>query len=72
MKNLLYNAIAQVSASQIIALDWIHSKVLFVHVFLYGVIRLTMAKVGFFLMNLLDKEKTQAAEAMVENAQQLK
>ncbi len=72
MKNLLYNAIAQVSARQIMALDWVHSKVLFVHVFFYGIIRVTMASVGYFLMNLINKETTQAAEAIVENAQELK
>ena len=72
MKNFLYNAIAQVSARQILALDWIHSKFLFVHVFLYGLVRVAMASVGYFLLNLIDKKKTVAAEELVENAQELK
>ena len=72
MKNFLYNTVAQVSARQILALDWIHSKVLFVHVFLYGLIRVTMASVGYFFMNLLDKEKTAAAGQTIEKSQELK
>lgn len=72
MKNFLYNAIAQMSARQILAFDWIHSKVLFVHVFLYGSIRVLMASIGYFLLNLIDKKKTVAAEEMVENAEELK
>ena len=72
MKNFLYNAIAQVSARQILALDWIHSKFLFVHVFFYGLARVAMASVGYFLLNLIDKKKTVAAEELVENAQELK
>ena len=72
MKNFLYNTVAQVSARQILALDWIHSKVLFVHVFLYGLIRVTMASVGYFFMNFLDKEKTAAASQAIEEPQELK
>jgi len=72
MKNFLYNAIAQVSARQILVLDWIHSKLLFVHVYLYGLIRVLMASVGFFLLNLIDKEKTQKAQETLANAQDLK
>ena len=72
MKNLLYNRIAQVSAVQILMLDWIHSKVLFVHVFLYGLIRLTMGTVGYFLLNLLDREQTEKVTEMADNAEALK
>ena len=72
MKNFLYNRIAQVSAVQILMLDWIHSKVLFVHVFLYGLIRLTMGTVGYFLLNLLDREQTEKVTEMADNAEDLK
>lgn len=72
MKNFLYNAIAQVSFRQILALDWIHSKVLFLHVFFYGLIRVLVASVGYFLLNLIDKKKTTAAEELAENAEELK
>lgn len=72
MKNFLYNAIAQVSARQVLVLDWIHSKVIFVHVFLYGLIRVSTASVGFFLLNVIDKERTQKEEETIANAQDLK
>lgn len=72
MKNFLYNTVAQVSSRQILALDWVHSKVLFVHVFLYGLIRVTMASVGFFLLNFIDKDKTVQAEQTIEKSQELK
>lgn len=72
MKNFFYNVIAHVSARLITTLDWIHSKMIFVHVFLYGLIRVSVATTGYFLMNLIDKKQTEAAEAFVENAEELK
>lgn len=72
MKNFLYNAIAQVSAFQLLVLDWIHSKVLFTHVYVYGAIRVAIASVGYFLLNLIDKKQTAAAEEQVEHSQELK
>jgi hypothetical protein len=71
MKNFLYKVTTEASARQILALDWVHSKVLLVHVFLYGLVRLIMASVGFFFMNVIDKEKTAAAEALLERTEEL-
>ena len=72
MKNLLYNAIAQVSAFVILTLDWIHAKVLFVHVFTYGLIKMAVGRTGFFLLNLLDREQTERVQEMAENINDLK
>lgn len=72
MKNFLYSSIATVSGFQILALDWIHSKVIFVNIFLYGLIRTVMAKTSLFLLNLIDREQTERAQTSLTSVEDLK
>ena len=72
MKNFLYSSIATVSGSQILALDWIHSKAIFLHTFFYGLIRTVMANTSLFLLNLIDREKTERAQTTLANVEGLK
>jgi len=72
MKNFFYQSVAKTCANTIVAIDWVHAKLLFVHVFLYNFVRVFVATIGYKLMNVADHERTAAAEESIENSRDLK
>ena len=71
MKNFLYSVVAQTSGRSVLALDWIQAKFLYVNGFLYGIVRISLASFGYFLLNLLDRERTEQANMNVERQHEL-
>lgn len=72
MRTFLCNLVAHVSMRIVLLIDWLHSRFLFVHVLLYGLVRVGFASVGYFLMRLLDGKRTYLAEQIVTEGDSMK